>query len=199
MWWPGQHSRTNAPAGPPELQRVAPRPPTKPRPDPESLRRWFSSVDKDCSGRISAPELQASLSDGGMNFSLSTVAAIIRQCDSSGSGTIDLADFEKLHTFLDSVQEEFDGLPKDKEGRARISEVVRHLTAKGYDLEPDVQRVIFSRFDPTRCGSLGLQEYLALTLFLRAATTTFRAFDPQSRGSVTLNFPQFLYAAVNSI
>ncbi len=43
------------------------------------------------------------------------------------------------------------------------------------------------------------QEFLALTLFLRSATSTFKAFDPSNAGTVTLNYSQFLYATVNCV
>lgn len=43
------------------------------------------------------------------------------------------------------------------------------------------------------------QEFLALTLFLRSATSTFKAFDPSNTGSVTLSYSQFLYATVNCV
>ncbi len=51
-----------------------------PRPLPSCPLRpqWFAKVDKDASGRISVTELQAALAEGGLNFSLGTVAAIIR-------------------------------------------------------------------------------------------------------------------------
>ncbi len=60
-------------------------------------------------------------------------------------------------------------------------------------------QVVFQRFDPTRNGSLGLTEFLALTLFLRSATATFNAFDPGRSGFIHLNFNQFLYACANTI
>lgn len=49
--------------------------PSTPR---EQLRQWFDAIDKDCDGRLTAPELQAALQLGGLNFSLATVAHIIR-------------------------------------------------------------------------------------------------------------------------
>ncbi|GFR46896.1 hypothetical protein Agub_g8540, partial [Astrephomene gubernaculifera] len=167
-------------------------------PDNESLRRWFSKVDKDNSGHITATELQAALSEGGLNFSLGTVAAIIRQCDSTGSGTITFSEFERLHVFLATVQDTFGQLRADqRSGRVPLEEVARGLASFGYEFEPSVQRALFARFDPLRAGSLGLQEFLVLTLFLRSTAASFKAFDPSGSGVVHLNFPQFLYAAVN--
>lgn len=41
---------------------------------------------------------------------------------------------------------------------------------------------MFSRFDPTRSGALGLTEFLALTLFLRSSTATFNVRREEVRG-----------------
>ncbi|GLC43780.1 hypothetical protein PLESTM_001518800 [Pleodorina starrii] len=145
-------------------------------------------------------ELQAALADGGLNFSVGTVAAIIRQCDSSGSGTISLADFERLHSFLETVQDTFNQMgPDPRTGRVPLGEVARELAASGYHLEPEVQKALFTKFDPLRANSMGLQEFMALTLFLRSSTATFKAYDPEGSGVVHLTYGQFLYAAVNSI
>ncbi|KXZ55898.1 hypothetical protein GPECTOR_2g1449 [Gonium pectorale] len=134
-----RHQNPAAPAAAPQSSAESP--------DTASLRRWFAKVDTDGSGYISPTELQAALEEGGLRFSLSTVAAIIRY---------------------------------------------------GYELEPAVQRALFKRFDPLSTGSMGLQEFLALIIFLRSSATTFKAFDPAATGVVHLNFQQFLYAVVNS-
>ncbi|PNW74871.1 hypothetical protein CHLRE_12g506850v5 [Chlamydomonas reinhardtii] len=169
------------------------------RPDLASLRQWFDKVDTDLSGHITAPELQAALMQGGLNLSLGTVGCIIRQVDRDGTGTVSLQEFERLHEFLASVEESFTQLKSDPAtGRVSLPEVAVGLKSYGYDLDAAVQRALFNRFDPTRSGSMGLQEFLALTLFLRSANATFKAFDPANTGTVHLNYAQFLYAAVNS-
>jgi hypothetical protein len=47
----------------------APRPPTP---------KWYDAIDKDHNGKLTVTELQAALQLGGLNFSLATVAHIIR-------------------------------------------------------------------------------------------------------------------------
>ena len=69
----------------------------------------------------------------------------------------------------------------------------------GYTLDRQALQTVFQRFDPSASGSLGMAEFLALTLFLRSATATFNAFDPQRSGFVRINFNQFLYACANTI
>jgi Ca2+-binding EF-hand superfamily protein len=40
--------------------------------------QWFDAIDKDRNGKLTAMELQSALQLGGLNFSLATVAHIIR-------------------------------------------------------------------------------------------------------------------------
>jgi hypothetical protein len=54
-------------------------------------------------------ELQAALQLGHLNFSLATVAHIIRIHDKTGSGTISFDEFGKLHEFLTNVQQRWAG------------------------------------------------------------------------------------------
>ncbi|GLI59085.1 hypothetical protein VaNZ11_000766 [Volvox africanus] len=156
-------------------------------------------MDKDSNGHISVVELQAALAEGGLNFSLGTTASIIRQCNNTRTGTITFDVFERLHAFLATVQDTFERMrPDSRTGRVSFEEVARTLAALDYRLEPQVRDALFIRFDPLQAHSMGMQEFMALTLFLRSATETFKAFDPADTGVVHLNFTQFLYAAVNS-
>jgi hypothetical protein len=40
--------------------------------------QWFNAIDRDRNGHLTAVELQSALQLGGLNFSLATVAHIIR-------------------------------------------------------------------------------------------------------------------------
>mgnify|MGYP001806775129 CR=1 FL=1 len=69
------------------------------------LLQWFDAIDKDGNGQLTPMELQAALQLGHLNFSLATVAHIIRIHDKTGSGTISFDEFGKLHEFLTNVQQ----------------------------------------------------------------------------------------------
>eukprot|EP00879_Flechtneria_rotunda_P002558 GHRR01002757.1.p1 GENE.GHRR01002757.1~~GHRR01002757.1.p1 ORF type:complete len:174 (+),score=50.96 GHRR01002757.1:213-734(+) len=169
------------------------------RPTPEQLRKWFQAIDKDGNNELTSIELQAALQLGNLNFSLATVAHIIRIHDKTGSGTINFEEFGKLHEFLTHVQQSFEYFDRDRSGTLNFDEVTNALQHAGYKLDPPALRVIFNRFDPSRSGSLQLTEFLALTLFMRSATATFNAFDSNRAGTISLNFNQFLYCAGHCI
>lgn len=74
-------------------------------PNTFNLTQWFDAIDKDGNGQLTPMELQAALQLGRLNFSLATVAHIIRIHDKTGSGTISFDEFGKLHEFLTNVQQ----------------------------------------------------------------------------------------------
>lgn len=77
------------------------------------MLQWFQAIDKDGNGELTAVELQAALQLGNLNFSLATVAHIIRIHDKTGSGTITFDEFGKLHEFLTNVQQRYEHAQKE--------------------------------------------------------------------------------------
>lgn len=169
------------------------------RPTPAQLRKWFDAIDKDGNGELTARELQAALQLGNLNFSLATVAHIIRIHDKSGSSTITFDEFGRLHEFLTNVQQSFEFFDRDRSNSLNYEEIRSALQHAGYSLDDPALRVVFNRFDPSRSGALCLPEFLALTLFMRSSTATFNAFDAERTGQITVNFNQFLYCCAHVV
>lgn len=53
------------------------------------------------------------------------------------------------------------------------------------------------KFDPDNNKTMSLDEFIRACLFLQTAARTFSAFDAQRRGSITVNFSQFIYCAAH--
>lgn len=65
------------------------------------IQNFFSQVDKDRSGKINATELQCALINGkGQPFSDKACNLMIGMFDVDRSGTIDVAEFEKLFNYV---------------------------------------------------------------------------------------------------
>jgi Ca2+-binding EF-hand superfamily protein len=187
----------------------------------EQLYEWFNAIDKDQNGHLTVVELQSALQLAGMNFSLSTVAHIIRIHDRDNSGTITLDEFQKLNRFLSKIQAAFEHFDMDGNGTLEYNELHMALVhagkvnarsrfvcayvnavlprATGYTLDRLTLQHVFERFDPTSSGRMELAVFFAVTLFLRSATTTFKAFDPQGTSFITLNFNTFVYACATTM
>lgn len=140
---------------------------TNPHTKPPDPKQWFDAIDKDKDGKLTAPELQSALQLGGLNFSLATTAHIIRIHDRSGSGAISFEEFVDLEAFLKNVQASYEYFDSRGTGFLTPDDIGAALAHAGYRLDKPALASVFSRFDPTRRGALGLAEFLALTLFLR--------------------------------
>mmetsp|Transcript_3299 Transcript_3299/g.9479 ORF Transcript_3299/g.9479 Transcript_3299/m.9479 type:complete len:173 (-) Transcript_3299:93-611(-) len=162
------------------------------------LRQWFDSVDVDRSGSISVMELQRALALGNLNFSLATVAHMIRLHDQKQTGSINFQDFQSLHTFLTNMRASFQYFDSDRSGQLDLNEVHNAVTRAGFQLDEHAFYATCKAFDPDRSGTLGEPEFIALTIFLQSAKGIFEAFDTGRTGSVTFSFPQFVYAAANT-
>lgn len=80
-----------------------------------------------------------------------------------------------------------------------MSEVVTLQMPAGFQLDEVAFATLFKSFNPDCTGYLSIAEYIALTLFLQSASATFEAFDRQKKGSITLDFNQWIYAAANVV
>eukprot|EP01023_Acetabularia_acetabulum_P026573 TRINITY_DN25223_c0_g1_i1.p1 TRINITY_DN25223_c0_g1~~TRINITY_DN25223_c0_g1_i1.p1 ORF type:complete len:193 (+),score=28.87 TRINITY_DN25223_c0_g1_i1:71-580(+) len=162
------------------------------------LQQWFRQVDADGSGQIEAPELARALALGNLRFSMGVTAQMIRIHDKDGSGSINFDEFVKLHEFLLQMQECFKFYDKDRSGKLTADEIHHAIQNAGFNLESNAFYTLVRTFDPDKTNNLGMEEFIAMTLFLKSSSAVFKAFDPQQTGYIKLDYNQFVYAAVNT-
>jgi len=232
--------------------------------------QWFAGVDTDRSGHIDALELQRALMQGNLNFSLATVAHMIRMHDTDRTGNISFdrkrklgsplppsllpkarqrvqvqggrqsprarrvccllaplaapptlaplspligwrhtllltrrilvhanppTEFCAVHQFLGTAQASFMQFDRDRSGQLTLDEISMALNAQGFRLETTAFYALCAAFDPDRSASIGMAEYIAMSIFLQSCSRTFKAFDPQGTGQISLDYNQFVFAA----
>lgn len=162
------------------------------------LVQWFQTVDTDRSGHVSAKELQRALAMGQLHFSLALCARMIRLYDRDNSGTIDFNEFQQLHGFLMGSHASFHHFDQDRSGSLSPHEVYQALQHAGFRLDQPAFNAMFSAWDPDRSGTLGMDEFIAMCVFMQSLTKVFGAFDAQRTGTVTLTFNQMVYAAAHA-
>lgn len=161
-----------------------------------SLAQWFSEVDSDNSGRISAPELQRALVNGNMShFSEEACRMMIDMYDRSGSGTIDFNDFQQLFSSINQWKAVFEGYDTDKSGSIEQAELMQAFQQMGYRFSPVFVQNLLARYD-ARTRRLTLDNFIVASVQIKRLTDGFRTRDHAMQGQATLQYEDFVGLAM---
>ncbi|KAL0477925.1 Pef1 [Acrasis kona] len=167
-----------------------------PNVDP-NIAIWFQYVDTDRSGYIDVKELTNALSHGGwVPFSVEATSAMIRMFSSNGTGQLNLIEFQHLVTYLNTMKYNFFLVDTDRSGRLDYNEICRVLQQSGYYFDQRILPKLLSKFDRQKVGSVGLDGYIEICLFMNATKEIFQAHDYQRTGNIFMNYDQFLNASL---
>ena len=165
---------------------------------PNPLKQWFDAVDRDHSGRIGPAELQQALAQSGQTFSVATCERMINMFDRDKSSQISFDEFGQLNQFIGTMQTGFRQRDKSGDGRLEGPEVRAALQDSGFQLAEGTFQVMMRKFDRQRRGSLALDDYIELSIFISTVRNTFGFYDKAKTGQVTFSFDMFLAASVNT-
>mmetsp|Transcript_540 Transcript_540/g.1250 ORF Transcript_540/g.1250 Transcript_540/m.1250 type:complete len:327 (-) Transcript_540:2182-3162(-) len=169
-----------------------------PRPSREEINQFFKSVDENNNGFLDAMELQKCLAMSQLSFSLAVCAQMIRAHGRARDGSVTCDEFANLHNNLQDYIDNFKAFDTEKNGKLTLAVVRQAITKVGYNLDDTAFYTCCKAFDPDRTADMGMPEFIAMNIFLKSASNTFRAFDFQRSGQIALNFGQFIYAAANT-
>lgn len=140
-----------------------------------NVTQAFRRYDADRSGSLDEREIKTALRDAGFQLEEPAFKALFRSFDPD----------RRVAVVTVSGQ---DGKPNALPCAASSREVTRSTNRLSLILSPAPAR---------RSNSMCLTEFMGMTIFLQSLSSTFRAFDPQSRGQVTLSFNQAVYFVSN--
>ncbi|CAO1347264.1 unnamed protein product [Diamesa serratosioi] len=167
-----------------------------PQVSPE-IQNFFNQVDKDHSGKINAQELQSALINGkGQPFSDKACKLMIGMFDVDRSGTIDVAEFEKLFNYVNQWLSVFKAYDRDQSGSVEEPELMQALTQMGFRFSPQFVGFLIANNDPAK-RQISVDQFIVLCVQIQRFTDAFRQRDTQQQGVITIGFEDFLSMALS--
>lgn len=162
-------------------------------PDQQFLWNIFQKVDRDRSGFISQDELQQALSNGTWNpFNPETVRLMIGMFDRSNRGVVNFQDFGALWKYVTDWQNCFRSFDTDNSGNIDKNELKAALTAFGYRLSDGLYDTLIRKFDRYGNGTILFDDFIQCCVILYTLTSSFRQYDTDQDGVITIHYEQFL-------
>ncbi|KAK9702855.1 hypothetical protein K7432_011038 [Basidiobolus ranarum] len=168
-------------------------------PQQQQLQAWFQAVDVDHSGGISADELQKALLNGDWSpFNIETVRMMINMFDRDDNGTINYQEFCGLWKYIEDWKRCFMGFDKDQSGSIDQNELKNAMITFGYNLSDKFLSMMIRKYDKKGTGNITFDNFIQVSVTVRTLTDSFRRFDTDSDGWVTINYEQFMELVVSS-
>jgi len=150
---------------------------------------WFVAVDQDGNGQLSLEELRSALlNDGGLKFSIKTVAYLMSIFDLDGNGEIGFQEFEPLWYYITPWRKMFDSFDTDRDGRVDASELGRALGYYNLHVGSTVIDMLVKKYGTTirhRHGGIPPRPYVDLDHFICACVVVrqiYGLYDKCSAG-----------------
>jgi len=172
--------------------------------DPQ-LWQWFSAVDADRSGSITATELQAALVNGNWTrFDLDTVKMLMSIFDTDRSGTINFTEFAGLWKYISDWQNVFRHFDRDRSGSIDGREMSDALRSFGYNLSPNLLTLLQLKYLASEPSTgygpppgITFDRFVRACVAVKSMTEAFQRHDPQRTGWVQMNYEQFMTIILN--
>jgi len=164
-----------------------------------NLAKWFSKVDRDRKGRLTAFQLQEALRNNNYSmFHLDVVRLMIKMFDRDNNNTIELHEFVQLWDFLGSWRTVFDRFDTDRSGNISPSELTLALQQLGYQFSQHFVPILMQKFDFHKTGSLQFDGFVHSILMIRRLTAAFQPYDTYRNGQAHFTYEQFLATVIEN-
>ncbi|CAL1711682.1 unnamed protein product [Somion occarium] len=182
-------------------------PPAPPAGADPQLWSWFTSVDLDRSGHITANELQKALINGDWSpFDLDTVKLLMTIFDTDRSGTIGFNEFAGLWKYIKDWQGVFKHFDRDQSGSIDGKELHEALKQFGYNLSPQLLTLVERKYAtaPPVPGAhapppgISFDRFVRACVVIKTLTESFQRLDTDRDGWVQINYDQFMHTVLSA-
>ncbi|GLB37890.1 putative bromo domain containing protein [Lyophyllum shimeji] len=174
--------------------------------DPQ-LWSWFSAVDTDRSGAITAPELERALINGDWTpFDLDTVKMLMSIFDTDRSGTIGFNEFSGLWKYIKDWQNVFRHFDRDRSGSIDGHELRDALAQFGYNLSPQLLDLLQRKYDVKASTVRGhgapppgisFDRFVRACVVVKQLSEAFGKLDTDRDGWIQINYDQFMHTVLS--
>ncbi|CAH1104115.1 unnamed protein product [Psylliodes chrysocephalus] len=162
-------------------------------PNRQFLWDVFQRVDRDRSGFINADELGSALSNGTWSpFNPETVRLMIGMFDRHNRGQVSFEDFGALWKYVTDWQNCFRSFDRDNSGNIDKEELKTALVSFGYRISDNLINILVRKFDRHGNGTILFDDFIQCCIALYTLTSSFRQFDTDQDGYITIHYEQFL-------
>lgn len=157
------------------------------------IYQWFTAVDTDKSGKITAQELQQALVNGNWTkFSEEACRMMIAMFDRDGNGTIDVIEFQGIWNYIQQWKAVFEKYDHNRTGSIESEELHRAFQEMGYRVSSQFVTNLIAKFDYKARRSLTLDNFIVASVQLRLLTDAFRSRDDKMAGVINISYEDFL-------
>jgi len=174
--------------------------------DPQ-LWNWFTSVDLDRSGSISAIELERALINGDWTpFDLDTVKLLMTIFDTDRNGTISFTEFAGLWKYIKDWQNVFRHFDRDRSGSIDGGELRDALAQFGLNLSPPLLDMLQRKYDikanqtAVRGGpppGISFDRFVRACVVVKQLSESFGRLDTNRNGWIQINYDQFMLTVLS--
>lgn len=156
----------------------------------QSLQGWFSAMDQDKSGTITAQELVNAPWPGGVSFDPTTCYKLVRTFDNDWTGTITFYEFAALFKFVMFLHSIFQMADQNRSGTLEPMELQWALQQAGFMVDEQSVRPYLKRFQSNQVN-ISFASFVALATQLAHARAVFDKLDTDHDGRIILDMPTY--------
>jgi len=154
------------------------------------IQAWFTSVDLDRSGTITANEL-AAITFNGVPLGPLVATKLVQVFDKDRSGSIVFYEYAAMHKFLSTLQTSFFASDTDRSGRIDAREIHAALAKTGLQVGLPAVQCLMTKYDKSGYGLI-FQDFLLLCATIAQGRSLFQWRDTSRTGQISINLDQLL-------